>query len=190
MNSEVSQLHFLPTPSIRRRLVCMVYESFLLFGVIFVGAFLFDKLTDSRHALHLRHARMAWLFFLIGLYFAYCWLNSGQTLAMKTWRIRLVAQNGGKLTAQQVILRYVLSWMWFIPALALDAIFGLKLWPSIAVISLGFLVWASLAWLDSGRQFLHDKLAKTRLVLLPSPAQIAKNKKQDEVADKSAATDS
>lgn len=178
MNNEVSQPQVLPTPSIRRRLVCMVYESFLLFGVIFVGAFVFDKLTDSRHALHLRHARMAWLFLLIGVYFAYCWLNNGQTLAMKTWRIQLRSQQGSKLSVQQVVLRYLLSWMWFLPALALDAIFGLKLWPSIGVVSLGFVFWASLAWLDKERQFLHDKLAKTRLVLLPSAAQIAKEKKE------------
>ena len=68
----------------------MLYESILLFGVIFAADFAFDILTQSRHALMLRHIRELWLFLVIGLYFVFFWHRSGQTLAMKTSRIRVI----------------------------------------------------------------------------------------------------
>ena len=58
-------------PSVKRRLACMLYESLLLFGVVFIADWLLDTLTQSRHALVLRHTRQAWLFFVIGAYFVF-----------------------------------------------------------------------------------------------------------------------
>src|SRR5690606_42131994 len=57
------------TPSRLRRFACMMYEAVLLFGVVFLAGYLFDTLTQSKHALMLRHARQAWLFLAIGAYF-------------------------------------------------------------------------------------------------------------------------
>ncbi len=145
----------------------MVYEAFLLFAVIFASALLFDVLTSSRHALTLRHARMAWVFFAIGLYFCYFWTRGGQTLAMKTWRIQLTKKDGTPLDGKTAVFRYIAAWMWFMPALAIDAIFHLKQWPSVAAIGIGFVLWAGFVWLDQERQFMHDKIAGTRLNLLP-----------------------
>ena len=88
----------------------MLYESVLLFGVVFLAAYLFDTLSQSRHGLHLRTARQCWLLFIIGLYFCWFWKNGGQTLAMKTWRIRLVHQQPDKqLTWRQCIWRFMLG---------------------------------------------------------------------------------
>ncbi len=147
----------------------MVYEAFLLFAVIFMSALLFDVLTSSRHALTLRHARMAWVFFAIGLYFCYFWTRGGQTLAMKTWRIQLLKKDGGPVDGKTAALRYLGAWMWFFPALVVDAVFHLQRWPSVLAIAIGFVVWACLVYLDQERHFMHDKLAGTRLVLLPKP---------------------
>ena len=56
-----------PTPSLKRRLVCMmIYEAALVFGVIFFASFIFDVSTQSKSALTLRLAREAFLFFVIG----------------------------------------------------------------------------------------------------------------------------
>ena len=155
------------TPSIKRRMACMLYESMLLFSVVFLGGWLFDTLTDSRHALKLRHARQAWLFLVIGVYFTFFWYRSGQTLAMKTWRIRLVSASGASVPIRIALLRYLLAWMWFLPAVAIDYAFALKGWTSIAVIGFGMLAWLLTSRLDPHRQFLHDRLAGTRLVDTP-----------------------
>lgn len=155
------------TPSLKRRMASMMYESLLLFGVIFVADILLDVLTQSRHALKLRDLRQLWLFLVIGAYFTFFWCRSGQTLAMKTWRLRVVGADGLRLTLPRAMLRYVLAWLWFLPAMAIDHAFGLKGWPSMAVLAAGMLAWMWTARLDGEGRFLHDRLAGTRLIDAP-----------------------
>ncbi|MFZ6687065.1 RDD family protein [Undibacterium sp. SXout11W] len=161
----------LQAPPLRRRLICMIYEAMLLFGIVFVFDFIFDVATQSKSALILRNGRQAWLFFVIGTYFIYCWSRSGQTLAMQTWCIRVTDLDGSKLPLIKAIVRYFLAWMWFIPAMALGYQFGLKEWPMIILVALGALAWALTSRLDKDGQFLHDKLAKTRLIQVPEKTQ-------------------
>lgn len=142
----------------------MVYEAMLVFAIFFIAGGLFDVLTQSRHALYLRHARQLWLFLVIGAYFVYCWNRSGQTLAMQTWRIRLADLDGGKVPVVKAIVRYCLAWMWFIPAMAISFQFGLQQWPMVLVIATGLAGWALTARFDKDGQFLHDRLARTRLI--------------------------
>jgi uncharacterized RDD family membrane protein YckC len=148
----------------------MLYEALLLFGVVFVADLLFETLAQSRHELSLRHARQVWLFVVAGAYFVFFWCRSGQTLAMKTWRIRLVAPGSVTLPLNKAILRYLLAWMWFLPAIALDYLFELKSWPSLGLIAIGMLAWAATIMLNKERQFLHDQLAGTRLINYPASA--------------------
>ena len=154
----------LTAPSVKRRLACMLYESLLLFGVIFAADWLLDTLTQSRHALALRHTRQAWLFVVIGAYFVFFWCRSGQTLAMKTWHLKICAPGEARLPLRRAVLRYCLAWMWFLPAMAIDAAFGLGGWPSIVVILIGMCAWMATTRFDPRRQFLHDRLAGTRIV--------------------------
>jgi uncharacterized RDD family membrane protein YckC len=142
----------------------MVYEAMLLFAVAFVAGLIFDIWTQSRHALTLRHARELWLFLVMGAYFVFFWSRSGQTLAMKTWSIRVVDMNQAQLPVVKAIVRYCLAWMWFLPGLALAYQFDLKSWSSIVVVCLGMAAWALTAVFDKDKQFLHDRLAKTRLI--------------------------
>lgn len=148
----------------------MVYEAMLLFGVVFIAGWLFDTLTQSRHALFLRHTRQAWLFFVIGAYFVYFWCRGGQTLAMKTWRIRLVAPGHTQVPVMKAVLRYLLAWMWFLPATAIAYAFDFKAWASVAIVAAGMGLWALTIRTDKDRQFLHDRLAGTRLIEYATPA--------------------
>ena len=59
----------------------------------------------------------AFLFVVFGVYFAWFWAK-GQTLAMKTWNIRVVDREGRPLTQGRALLRYACSWLWFLPPLA------------------------------------------------------------------------
>jgi len=126
-----------------RRLASMLYESLLLFGVAFFGTWLFQFAAGT---LVIDGWRLAMLqLFLVALfatYFLWCWLRGGQTLAMKTWRIRLVSKDGHRnLAPRAALLRFIAA---------------LLLVPTL----LGIL-WALV---DRDRQFLHDRLAGSLLI--------------------------
>ena len=154
----------------KRRLASMVYEALLLFGVVFIAGWLFDTLSQSRHALTLRHARQGWLFVVLGAYFIFFWRRSGQTLAMKTWRVKLIAPGLPRIPLSKAVMRYLLAWMWFLPAMGLDYALGLKGWGSIGVIVVGMVLWGMTIFINKDRQLLHDQLLGTRLISTTIPS--------------------
>lgn len=151
-------------PTLRRRLLSMVYESLLLFGVLFLAGYLFSALTQQHSGLMYRHAMQAWLFLVLGAYFVWFWTHGGQTLAMKTWKIRVVDAHGQPLGFGRAIARYVLAWLWVLPAMALDWTLGLTGWNSVALLSGWIVLWALAMRVMPDHQFVHDRLAGTRLV--------------------------
>jgi uncharacterized RDD family membrane protein YckC len=167
--------HPLTAPPVIRRLACWLYEGMLMFGVVFIAGYLFSTLTQTRNALDNRHLQQAFLFVVFGIYFTWFWAK-GQTLAMKTWHIRVVDGQGAPLTQARALLRYVLSWLWFLPPLAVGGWAGLP-GSEVAVIVVGWVcIWATLSRFHAQRQFLHDALAGTRLVH-HQPAAPSKNRK-------------
>ncbi|WP_420799478.1 RDD family protein [Noviherbaspirillum sedimenti] len=152
-------------PPLRRRLASMLYEGMLLFGVLFIAGWLFSTLLQQRHALYLRHAQQIWLLLVMGIYFVWFWIHGGQTLAMKTWHIRLVSADGKPLRVWRAIMRYLLAWLWFLPGLALASVLGAHAWMLVLIPALNMLLWALATYLDPQRQFLHDRLAGTRLIM-------------------------
>jgi len=153
-------------PSILRRIASMVYEAVLLSAVAFFanGAFFLasggSDPTAWQRALH-----QLYLGAVFAAYFLWCWLRSGQTLAMKTWRIRLVAPGHSRLPPRIAFVRLLLA-----------AILIGSFWASVVAAFLSRTPWLSLALLsvtgigigwalfDRDGQFLHDRLAGTRLI--------------------------
>lgn len=132
----------------RRRLASLVYESLLMMGVLaltFLVPYLILGVIWGATA----PGWLLWLhvFVVMGGYFVWYWSRTGQTLAMQTWRLQLVREDGRALSVAHCWLRYALCW------------------PSVLCFGLG-LAWA---WIDPERQFLHDRLLGTRVVLLPEP---------------------
>lgn len=155
------------TPSIKRRLTAMVYETFLLLAVEMLAVALWLLLTRNSHAPLAQHGLKVFLFLITGAYFIHAWSGSGHTLAMKTWRMRLVADGHARVPLRQAVLRYLLAWGWFLPALIVCAAFGIKGKGEVsAVVAAGLLAWALTALFDKDRRFLHDRLSGTRLVSL------------------------
>jgi uncharacterized RDD family membrane protein YckC len=157
----------LRTPSLRRRLASFLYEGVLLFGVLMVADYLFASLVQQRHALYLREAGMAFLFVILGIYFVWFWARSGQTLAMKTWHIRVVTREGARLTQTRALARYLAAWLWFLPPLAAVGLIGVqKLGGSgtFAILAAYITAYPLVSRLHPQRQFLHDALCGTRLV--------------------------
>ncbi len=154
------------TPSLARRMACWLYEGVLMFGVVFMAGYLFGTLTQTRNPADNRHALQAFIFVVAGIYFVWFWAK-GQTLAMKTWHITVLDLDGRPLSQQRALLRYLLCWLWFVPALAAQAPFQLSA-PAATLVSLGWVViWAMLSLLHPRRQFWHDALARTQLVSTP-----------------------
>lgn len=143
---------------------CWLYEGMLLFAVVFVAGWLFSTLGQMRNAMDERRWLLqGFLFVIFGIYFGWFWAR-GQTLAMKTWHIRVVDRLGQPLSQGRALWRYLLSWLWFLPPLAAIAPFQLG-GGETAVLLLGWIaVWALLSRFHPQRQFLHDALAGTRLV--------------------------
>lgn len=160
------------TPTIKRRLTAMVYETFLLLAVEMLAVALFLIVTRNNHAPVFQYAMKVWLFIVTGAYFTWGWTNSGHTLAMKTWRMQVVTAGGARLPLTTAIVRYLLAWGWFLPALLACTALGLKDKAQIGTaIAVGVLAWGLTAFFDRDRQFLHDRLAGTRLVQLPKPVK-------------------
>jgi len=140
---EVNVVATAQAPGIVRRLLCLIYEGLLLTAVWFVATLAFLAVSRATAPGFSRPLFQGYLLLVGALYFVPQW-RRGQTLPMKTWRIRLVSRHGGAVSLQRSALRYVcavLSWSLFGAAL---------LW----------------ALVDRDRQFLHDRLAGTRLVQL------------------------
>jgi uncharacterized RDD family membrane protein YckC len=127
------------TPGLLRRLAAMLYEALLLAAVAFFAAWLFFFASGGRDATEgwARHLLQLFILVVLAAYFLWCWLRGGQTLAMKAWRIRLV-----DVTPKKAILRFLLAVLFFPVTIP----------------------WALV---DKDRQFLHDRLAGTRLICVP-----------------------
>ncbi|MEY3382036.1 MAG: hypothetical protein RL468_2634 [Pseudomonadota bacterium] len=153
----------LQAPGLWRRLACWLYEGTLLFGVVFIAGYLFSTLTQTRHALDHRLAQQLFLFVVLGIYFTWFW-SRGQTLAMKTWHIRLVDRQGKPVSQARALLRYVLSWLWFLPPLLGMALFEVATGQTVVLVLGWVAIWAILSRFHPQQQYWHDVLAGTRLV--------------------------
>jgi uncharacterized RDD family membrane protein YckC len=150
----------------------MVYEMFLLLAVEMFAVLVYLLLTGNRQEPVYQHGLKAYLFLVTAAYFVYFWTDSGHTLAMKTWRIKLVKVGYRKVPFMTAAIRYLLAWGWFLPALALCGAFGINGKAEIAgALAVGVVAWGLTAFLDKDRQFLHDRLAGTRLIALPKPVK-------------------
>jgi len=133
----------LNSPGILRRLAAALYDALLLLAVLFVAALVFILVFGSAVEPPRRHFFQAYLLTIIGTYFIWFWTHGGQTLAMKTWRIRLHLVNGDRIALKTALLRFVI-------AFAGLAFFGAGWW-----------------WMLFDREHcpLHDRLTGTRLLL-------------------------
>ena len=160
----------LVAPTLRRRLATMLYEGVILFGIVFIAGYLFSTLTQQRNGLTHHNLLMAWIGIVLAVYFVYFWTHGGQTLPMKTWRLKVVDAQGAPISTVRAFFRYVFAWLWFLPPLALHPLLGLSV-PVTLALSAGWIVlWAAAVWLDPSRQFLHDRFAGTRVVAVTPQA--------------------
>lgn len=161
-----------PLAGVLRRWASLLYEALLLTAMVFIVSFLLAPLvspgTASRGALVVpsvaaRVGSFVALFALGALFFGWIWSEGRRTLPMKAWHLALVTIDGNPPSRRTALKRYVAAWIG--PALAVAAFamlaprgLGVVAWPLV------FVNWLA-ALVDPQRQFLHDRIAGTRLVL-------------------------
>ena len=159
------------TPTIKRRLMAMLYDLLLITAVEFFANLLFIFVTGNRTT-PLLHALGIGLFFVVAAaYFIHAWHGSGFTLAMKTWRIKVVRVGCARVPLGVAVLRHLLAWCWLLPALYISYACKLSHGQTGIALVVGIVAWAATALFDKDRQFLHDRLAGTRLIQLPKPVK-------------------
>ncbi len=140
------------------RLAAIFYDTLLLAAVLFFAAMLVSPLLNLAGMMDMNNidkihplVELPFQLYLLAVcyfYFALPWLRGGQTLGLKTWRVKLVSADDQSLTHQRLLIRFAVSIV------------------SWACLGLGF--WWSL--FDSQRLTWHDKASKTVLVKLPPNA--------------------
>jgi uncharacterized RDD family membrane protein YckC len=135
-----------PPPAIsaglRRRVLSLIYEALLLVALIFLSSLPFVMLAHEADRAVARPLFQLYLLAVAAFYFVWQWRSSGQTLAMKTWHVRLVTRECARLSPRQAALRFLFAV------------------PGALLLGVGFL-WALV---DSEKLFLHDRLAGTIIV--------------------------
>ena len=129
-------------PGLGRRLASGLYDLLLLAALVLVATFPFLAVFGDATSGWRRHVLQGWVLAVAGAYFTWFWTHGGQTLPMKTWRLRLVRGDGAAVSVPRAIHRFLLAALGFF------------------ALGLGFL-WALF---DREGQFLHDRLAGTALV--------------------------
>lgn len=148
------------SPSLLRRFAAMVYDSLLIMAISILYGAVITGINIAIKGAPATGERISWGGFgaavtigwllTLGLFFCYFWHKSGQTLGMKTWRMKMVNHNNLNCPSYaQCIIRFFLAPLSF-------GLLGLGYW---------------LMYTNPERQTLHDKLSKTRLVLLEKTKQ-------------------
>ncbi|MBD2858174.1 RDD family protein [Spongiibacter sp. KMU-158] len=149
-----------PNAGVWRRLAAMVYDSFLIFALLFIASLIptlilnagnLGASPETNTVVHELNSPLGgWLyrFYLLaviaGFYLAF-WLKSGQTLGMQAWKLKLVNQHGNLPNAKQALVRLLVG----LPSLLL---FGMGYW------------WI---WLDKENRSWHDRASGTKVIVLP-----------------------
>lgn len=128
----------------------MLYDGLLIFGLLLLASMMVTLPVGillgeaAANALPGNPWFRLWLALVPPLFFVLFWLKGGQTLGMRSWRLRVIRDDGQPLAWRDALKRLVGALLSWLP------------------LGLGYL------WIlvDRDRLAWHDRLSGTRLVLL------------------------
>jgi uncharacterized RDD family membrane protein YckC len=161
-----------------RRLAASLYESLLLAALALALGFALLPVLSAAPALPADERALplptpagqaisfGCLFAFLGAYCVWGWSGGRRTLPMKTWRLAMETTDGAPVSLSRAVLRYA-AW-WIGPALAIGTYVGLRplghgRW-ALALLALNY-AWALV---NADQQFMHDRVAGTRMVVGPA----------------------
>lgn len=152
----------LPPAGVFRRLFAMVYDSLLVFAVLFAATIPFIILVDTQpQAIHNEDVVSdvptlidGWVFqcyllLVLVSFFCWFWRKNGQTLGMQAWRLQIEDMKGNRISLKQCLLRL--------------------LGAGVSLACLGAGYWW--IWIDKEGRSWHDHLSSSRMVQLPKKAK-------------------
>ena len=152
-------------PALARRMAAFLCEGVLCFGIVVSVAGIYYVLAHQDSGIEKRSGLLASCFVALGCYFTYLWTRGGQTLAQKTWHLRVVTSTGAPLAPRRALARYFAAWVWLLPPLALASLLDVRS-PGFdfSLLIVWILAYAFSALLHPRRQFWHDALCGTAIV--------------------------
>ena len=157
---------------IGRRLLALLYEGLLLVALLLMAGFALAPFVSpsgsaTSHTLGIptttaRVGAFTALVLLGAIFYGWNWSEGRRTLPMKTWHLSIVTRDGRPVPRRTALVRY-LAW-WIGPALGVIAYALLRPY-GVGVLAVPlFLLDYLAAFVDPERQFLHDRVAGTRVV--------------------------
>jgi uncharacterized RDD family membrane protein YckC len=131
--------------SLPRRLASIIYDLLLLFAVLFAASIPVTMGLGITYGHPLYPGYVVYIYAVTFLYYGWFWVHGGQTPAMKTWNIKLVATDGNKVNWKQALFRYLATFLSCLP------------------LGLGFL-WSLIR---KDKACWHDLLSSTQLIVVP-----------------------
>ena len=129
--------------TIWRRSASILYDSLLVLAILIIMSIPFFSFNLEEN-FSLKIIVQVYYYLITQYFFVWFWVNNEGTLGMKTWKIKIVSEDGNKITYKEAIIRFntaILSFIFF---------------------GLGFLI----SFLRKDKKCLHDFISKTVLVKL------------------------
>lgn len=128
-----------------RRLGAIVYDSLLIFALLFLGTLPFIAIAGGESV---APGNLGYQLTLLGIVYAFFvgfWSGYGRTLGMQSWGLRIETAEGRKPGPGAASLRFLAALLSWLPL-------GLGFWWQL--------------W-DADHQTWHDRLSRTRLIHYP-----------------------
>ena len=126
-----------------RRLAAVCYDCILIGALLMVITGIFVSLNHNE--IVGGPALQSVLFLATFTFYTFFWRRGGQTLGMRSWRIKLISLTGQPVSLNQCLLRFM-----------------------VALLSWGFL---GLGWIwmlfDKQKRTWHDRVSETQLIHIP-----------------------
>jgi uncharacterized RDD family membrane protein YckC len=144
-----------PRAGLLRRMAALLYDAFLVAAIWmslgFVLQMIFgtdtSRLADGRVVVDPLY-RVLVFAMMVGsaaTFYIWFWRRTGQTLGMIAWRIKVLSHNNTQISLKQGLIRFFAAW------------------PAFWIAGAGYL-WL---YIDKDGDALHEKLSRSKTVLLP-----------------------
>lgn len=158
------------SPGLFRRLAVVVYDSLVALAVLFLATALALPVTHGEAVGAESPLFQLYLLAVLFLYLGWFWTHSGQTVAMRAWRLRVVGLDGEGIGWERALMRFVAALLPMLPAFIWLGLMpeeenGIKLAAMLLPWLCGFL-WVAV---DRDKRAWHDILSGTRMLQYHKP---------------------
>lgn len=157
-------------PTLFKRLLAALYDSFLVLATIFIATALTMPFTRGNVSADNKIYMSLYLLSVIYIFYGWFWTHGGQTLGMRAWRQKVVSIDGKSINWQQAFIRFITglpAWLLFISGVLIwvlpekiELIDSLLFLPRWAFTIIG-LIWL---WINHQPNNWRDKLSGTEVV--------------------------